>query len=230
MNTHGLTLSLDTCVSSGSAVIADGGDIVSARVGISRKSGGDGLASSVEAMLKENRFRFEDIVRVIVTRGPGSFTGVRSGLSFAKGLCRGRTIEVMSCLATEALAMAAGNEHRSCLTMIFAGKNETAVQRFEREAESGRFHAEGPHRVYGNHELADELAKYGGFVVAENRVCERLADLHSQEGRVMELEILKAPDNVGALALRYLSEAGTKEGADLTPVYTREFRTGGRAV
>ena len=47
------------------------------------------LASDVDKMLKENHLCFADVGLLGVCAGPGSFTGVRAGLAFARGLALG---------------------------------------------------------------------------------------------------------------------------------------------
>lgn len=47
------------------------------------------MACNVEKMLKENKLKFGEIGLLGVCTGPGSFTGVRAGLAFARGLALG---------------------------------------------------------------------------------------------------------------------------------------------
>jgi tRNA threonylcarbamoyladenosine biosynthesis protein TsaB len=47
------------------------------------------LASDVDKILKEKHLSFADIGLLGVCTGPGSFTGVRAGLAFARGLAMG---------------------------------------------------------------------------------------------------------------------------------------------
>lgn len=44
------------------------------------------LATRIEEMLAENKIDFGDITGIVVFVGPGSFTGLRIGISFANGL------------------------------------------------------------------------------------------------------------------------------------------------
>ncbi|MDR2581575.1 MAG: tRNA (adenosine(37)-N6)-threonylcarbamoyltransferase complex dimerization subunit type 1 TsaB [Fibromonadaceae bacterium] len=38
-------------------------------------------------LLAENNFQLSQVKRVLVTLGPGSFTGIRAGIAFCEGLC-----------------------------------------------------------------------------------------------------------------------------------------------
>jgi tRNA threonylcarbamoyladenosine biosynthesis protein TsaB len=41
----------------------------------------------IEASLKEVGIGYKDLVAIAVSHGPGSYTGLRIGVSAAKGLC-----------------------------------------------------------------------------------------------------------------------------------------------
>jgi tRNA threonylcarbamoyladenosine biosynthesis protein TsaB len=41
----------------------------------------------IEASLKEVGIAYKDLVAIAVSHGPGSYTGLRIGVSAAKGLC-----------------------------------------------------------------------------------------------------------------------------------------------
>jgi tRNA threonylcarbamoyladenosine biosynthesis protein TsaB len=52
--------------------------------------------------------RFADLTRIAVTVGPGSFTGLRVGLAFAKGLATALSIPCVGVNTLEALAFGRG--------------------------------------------------------------------------------------------------------------------------
>ncbi len=62
------------------------------------------LLPMAESLLKSLRLDFSDINAFAVTVGPGSFTGVRIGVSLVKGLAFGRDIPCVSVSTLEALA------------------------------------------------------------------------------------------------------------------------------
>ena len=62
------------------------------------------LLSMTEALLKNLEMSLADIDLVAVSRGPGSFTGVRIGVSAAKGLAWGADIPICGVSTLEAMA------------------------------------------------------------------------------------------------------------------------------
>ena len=69
------------------------------------------LGAAVDALLGESGFDIAAIDRVALVSGPGSFTGLRIGLSFVKGLFAARAIEVVTMPSLELLALRGADEH-----------------------------------------------------------------------------------------------------------------------
>ncbi len=65
-----------------------------------------------------------------VTLGPGSFTGVRVGLSFAKGLAAGAGVPLKGVGTLEALGHHDGLLDKSRLAVVNGGRGQVYVQRF----------------------------------------------------------------------------------------------------
>lgn len=57
-----------------------------------------------EELLKRNNIDSEDLVAVAVSKGPGSYTGLRIGVSTAKGICFARHISLIAIGTLEAMA------------------------------------------------------------------------------------------------------------------------------
>ena len=64
------------------------------------------LPPQLELMLKENRLKAADLDLLVVGRGPGSFTGLRTGLALAKGLAMGAGLPLMGLPSPEPVAAA----------------------------------------------------------------------------------------------------------------------------
>ncbi len=79
-------LVIDSCSSScGVGVFKDGKQLVRLHENMERGQDGRLMPMVVEA-LKKAECGFSDIDKIAVTRGPGSFTGVRVGLATARGI------------------------------------------------------------------------------------------------------------------------------------------------
>ncbi|WP_350290330.1 tRNA (adenosine(37)-N6)-threonylcarbamoyltransferase complex dimerization subunit type 1 TsaB [uncultured Croceitalea sp.] len=59
----------------------------------------------IEEALKEASFSFSDVNAIAVSKGPGSYTGLRIGVSAAKGLCFSLDLPLISVPTLESMAM-----------------------------------------------------------------------------------------------------------------------------
>jgi tRNA threonylcarbamoyladenosine biosynthesis protein TsaB len=80
------TLIIDTALGACTAVAADGGRLVAAATEDMARGHQERLGGMVRSAMASAGWSFEDLDRVAVTTGPGSFTGLRVGLAFAQGL------------------------------------------------------------------------------------------------------------------------------------------------
>lgn len=59
------------------------------------------LPVETENFLKENNLKFSDLTAIGIVVGPGSFTGIRLGIAYVKGLCAGLKIPIIPINAFE---------------------------------------------------------------------------------------------------------------------------------
>ena len=91
-----------------------------------------------------------DLAGVIVADGPGSFTGLRIGIAFAKGLCRAAGLPLQAAPSLLGAALAASGGRGTVLVEYDAQRGDVyrAVYRFEvREAPASARGAPGPASV-----------------------------------------------------------------------------------
>lgn len=106
-----LALAIDTCGPSGSLALGrlHGGAIeIVATAELEGRMYSATLIGTLGELLAERRMRGEDLGCIVVVNGPGSFTGVRVGLSAAKGLSEGAGIPVIAVSRLAVLARASG--------------------------------------------------------------------------------------------------------------------------
>jgi tRNA threonylcarbamoyladenosine biosynthesis protein TsaB len=102
-----LVLGIDTCGPSGSVALArlwDGEIALLGQIELAGKSYSATLVTAVGELLDRSRMHMGLLHAIVVTSGPGSFTGVRVGLSAAKGLAEPGDIPVVAVSRLVALA------------------------------------------------------------------------------------------------------------------------------
>jgi tRNA threonylcarbamoyladenosine biosynthesis protein TsaB len=104
-------LGIDTCGPSGSVALArhEGGSVETiALAELQGRTYAATLLSAIDGLLKTHEIHLRDIGCIVVVSGPGSFTGVRVGLSAAKGIAEGTGIPLVAVSRLEVLAAKAG--------------------------------------------------------------------------------------------------------------------------
>jgi tRNA threonylcarbamoyladenosine biosynthesis protein TsaB len=101
-------LALDTTLEACSVAIVERGRLRAARSEPMARGHQERLAPLVEELFTEAGADFSAVERIAVTTGPGSFTGLRVGLAFAKGLGLALDRPVVGVGTLAALAAGAG--------------------------------------------------------------------------------------------------------------------------
>jgi tRNA threonylcarbamoyladenosine biosynthesis protein TsaB len=99
-----LTLVLDTALNACAAAVSRDGDILAHASEPMQRGHQERLAPMVEAVMLSSGVGFDALDRVGVTVGPGSFTGLRVGLAFAKAMALALDIPCIGVSSLEALA------------------------------------------------------------------------------------------------------------------------------
>ena len=76
------------------------------------------LTSSIQNILSQNNLDVSDLSAVSVGIGPGSFTGLRIGLSVAKGLCYPHNINLIGISSLKIIANSVINENKNIISLI----------------------------------------------------------------------------------------------------------------
>lgn len=99
-----LVLGLDTCLNACSVAILDGERVLAHRRETMARGHQERLAPMAQAVMADAGLPFADLQRIGATVGPGSFTGLRVGVAFAKGLASALGVPAVGVGSLEALA------------------------------------------------------------------------------------------------------------------------------
>ena len=87
---------IETSTSLCSTALVEDGNVVCERISDEPRAHASKTAMFVSEMLSEKGLKVSDCDAVAVSKGPGSYTGLRVGVSTAKGLCFGAGIPMIS--------------------------------------------------------------------------------------------------------------------------------------
>ena len=154
-----------------STALAENGAIVSYRESSAPKAHASLTAVFIHEMLSERGLSLSDCDAVCVSMGPGSYTGLRVGVSTAKGLCFGSgkpllavgTLDTLVAQAADALAEGSdvipseveGSPYRFIIPMIDARRMEVYTAVFE----NGRQITETAPAIIDENSFADYLTQ-----------------------------------------------------------------------
>jgi tRNA threonylcarbamoyladenosine biosynthesis protein TsaB len=99
-----LILALDTTTRAGSIAVLRDDVVLSEIVGDTALTHGQRLPSELERALETAAVRIEDVDRLAVAAGPGSFTGLRIGIASMQGLAFARGLKIVPVSTLDALA------------------------------------------------------------------------------------------------------------------------------
>ncbi len=99
-----IVLGLDTCLSSCSVAVLDGARVLASAREVMARGHQERLAPMARDVVSEAGLSFDRLDRIAVTVGPGSFTGLRVGIAFAKGLALALAVPAVGIGTLEALA------------------------------------------------------------------------------------------------------------------------------
>lgn len=94
------------------------------------------LTVFIEQIIKKNDWHLSELNAIVVTSGPGSYTGLRIGVSSAKGLCYALKIPMIAVNTLESIAYLAQKKHpkRTICAMIDARRMEVFSTVFDADS------------------------------------------------------------------------------------------------
>ena len=176
------------------------------------------LAPALETMLARSDLSLEDIAALGVAKGPGSFTSLRVGVSFAKGLAFARNLPLIGIPSLDILAAAQPPAEIPLAAALQAGRGRLAVGFYE--TESGVWRARSEAEIF----TADSLA---ARIDSPTLVCGELDSTQRQRLARKRKNVLLAspassvrrPAILAELAWGRWQRGETDDPASLSPIY-----------
>ena len=182
---------------------------------------GEYLTVFIEDILAKNKLLPNQLVGVSFSAGPGSYTGLRIGLSVAKGLCFALSIPLISVSTLKVLASLGKEKYpnSTLVPMLDARRNEVYCEIFDAELKSIK-----PLSA----DILDETSyqNFDPFVYFGDGA-EKMSS--QWEHRKITFDATIKLSAVGQVAMAYekFKQNEFEDVAYFTPLYLKEFVTGG---
>lgn len=197
-----VTLVIDTSLNACTAALFDGERPLAERVEAMARGHQERLGVMVAELFEAAGVAPKDLGRIAVTLGPGSFTGLRVGLSFAKGLAVGLGVPLKGIGTLEALGHHPDISGERRMSVIDGGRGHIYAQVFGAEGEGAPLSLSAD----------SDFTFFSGIAVLTGPGAALLQPHLPQARRFSQ-------DWPAPAALNALAQAGHE---DLTPVYMRE--------
>jgi tRNA threonylcarbamoyladenosine biosynthesis protein TsaB len=84
---------------------------------------GESLSANLDSLLERTGATLDDVKRVMVTVGPGSFSGLRTGVAFCQGLCFSGKRNLYGVTTLQALECFAQAKEGDCVATVIRARN-----------------------------------------------------------------------------------------------------------
>lgn len=199
-----LVLALDTCLNACQAALVRDGEPMAVAIEPMARGHQERLGPMLQAMITESGAAFAEVDRIACTVGPGSFTGLRVGVAFAKGLALALSKPAVPVGSLESLGRSA--PEGLALALVDARRSQAYWQAFRDGVPLTRPQA------WGLTEIVDWTVEHG----APQTLIGAGAGLLAARFPRAQVHDLPAPDILAIAAI-----GAERNPAPLTPLYLR---------
>jgi tRNA threonylcarbamoyladenosine biosynthesis protein TsaB len=176
------------------------------------------LLPRLAAALEQLGLSPEHLNGVAVTRGPGSFTGLRVGLAVAKGLALARGLPLVGVPTPDVVAAAQGRSRQPLCVVLQAGRGHICVATYRWRG--GEWHAREEPRLTTWSVLAEETTSPTLFCgEVDPAGAEALATLGELAVLLPAATRLRRAGFLAEIAWRRLNRGETDDPTTLIPIY-----------
>lgn len=210
LNKKNMTLAIETAVAGGSLSLIGGGKVLDLWIGGDDVSRSEDLLVGVSDILARNSVDRSDISLIAVSTGPGSYTGIRVGVSTALGLKNSLVVPCIGFQVLEAMVLGVQPRIGQLVAAIPVGRDEVCRQSFGVEG-SGLLHVE-------------KFDSFVEFLAAHSSIRAVLHEtLYSRLIALATLNVELKNAGSGLAGWIGLAAQNRESGSGLTPVYVRDF-------
>jgi tRNA threonylcarbamoyladenosine biosynthesis protein TsaB len=213
------SLVIETSGRIGHVAVAQGGFILGSQLLEEGQRHARDLAPTVRSLLSDQGWEPKSIEAVIVSRGPGSYTGLRVGIMSAKAFAYAAGCRLIAVDTFQAIAQRAPAEADVVEVIADAQQDRVYCQRFHRKDSAGNWETIGELKIES---LSDWLDRLEGSAVVTGPGLRAYSGRLPGDLSLAAREIWDAtPEAILRVAYPRLHEASADEMWTLEPLYLR---------
>lgn len=217
-----LILLLETATSSCSVALSENGKIIAVKEANERNIHASHITLFIEELMVKTGKRYSDLSAVAVSKGPGSYTGLRIGVSTAKGLCYALDIPLLGIDTLQAMVsgMLSQNDIQDTdllIPMIDARRMEVYTGIFKKD-----LNVLQPVSAKIVDITSFEQFK-GKNLILFGDGAGKFRELFSDQSNISILEFTNSARDLNCLAYRKFSNGETENVAYFEPFYLKDF-------
>ena len=212
-------LHIETSTKNCSVSIAKSGELISLKeINNGAYSHSEMLHPLIKEALLESKLTIKEIEAIAVGKGPGSYTGLRIGISAAKGLCFANDIPLISINSLEILAHSTTIDKGYIIPMIDARRMEVYSAIYD---ESYTLIRETKADIIDEHSFCDKLQNHTVYFLGDG--AEKCKETIVHKNAVFIKNAFPSAKEMTQLSYDKYKEKNTEDIAYFEPFYLKNF-------
>ncbi len=215
-------LGMDTSGYANAIGVIDGNQVLADFIFEARGDSLEKIVANIDFALKESGLTLKDIDGLGVGLGPGSWTGIRVGVTVGKILAYSTGKPISGVPTLEALACDAGDTPEPICPVISTGARDAVYAALYRR-KGGGITRESEYYTGSLSGLLELTSEPAVFVTSESGLCRRLSDRAAAASNGIEVrEGVARGSAIARLALNRLAGGDKDDALSLSPLYLKE--------
>lgn len=222
-------LNIETATQHCSVGLAEDGKVITIRESNEKNIHAAKVTVFSDEVCQEAGIQMGEIDAVAVSMGPGSYTGLRIGVSAAKGFCYALDIPVIAVPTLQSIALCAkdiakDNEALYC-PMIDARRMEVYTALFD----SGNNQIRNTQALIIDEQSFDEVLKDHNIIYCGDGA-DKCRDILDPKGMIFLEDVKPSATSMAVIAFRKFQEGSFEDLAYFEPFYLKDFIAGAPKV
>lgn len=216
-------LHIDTSTEVCSVALSESNQLLALRESCEAMSHGANLSVFIRELLAENNLKVNHLSAIAVSRGPGSYTGLRIGVSTVKGLCYGADIPLISVNTLKQLTVGLIESHRPNHEALFCPMLDARrMEVYTAVYDSGLKEIKPIEaKIIDNNSFSSLLDKHTVYFFGNG--AEKCAGVIQHKNAVFVTKIAASAKNMINLSVKKYQEKRFEDIAYFEPYYLKDF-------